>query len=148
MDGNKTFRVFNKCNFDVGITLMSGVQPIIRKGSFLSLTVNDILYLESIATVRKPFSSNMFEIRGDDDKIRTLEDIGGYTDTFSEKHYIKDEIISNLKKPVKQVEKWIEGITDPVELHGIFEVATEMDLPNSKMKVLREKAPNSDVFNE
>ena len=55
MDGMKMFRVYNRCNYDIGITLTSGQQPIIRVGSFLPMTVNDILYLESIARGKKNF---------------------------------------------------------------------------------------------
>ena len=144
----KMFRVYNKCNYDIGITLTSGQKPIIRKGSFLPMTVNDILYLESVASGRKPFSSKMLVAVGDDGKDLTLEDLGGYTDTYSEKHYNADEISANLRKPAKQMEKWLSEITDPVELHGIFEIAKEMDLPNSKMKILREKNPNLDPLDE
>lgn len=147
MDGMKMFRVYNKCSFDIGITLTSGQQPIIRKGSFLPMSVNDILYLESIASGdRKPFSSRMLVAVSDDGKDLTLEDLGGYTDTYSERHFDKEEISANLKKPAKQLEKWLEGITDPVEIHGILEVAQDLDLPNSKMKILHDKAPNADLF--
>lgn len=148
MDGMKMFRVFNKCNYDIGITLTGGQKPIIRKGSFLPMAVNDILYLESIASGRKPFSSKMLAIVDDNGKDLTLEDLGGYTDTYSAQHFDKEEISANLKKPVKQLEKWLADITDPIEIHGIIEVAKELDLPNSKMKMLHDKAPNSDMFDE
>lgn len=146
MDGSKMFRVYNKCSFDIGITLTSGQKPIIRKGSFLPMSVNDILYLESIAAVRKPFSSRMLVPVGDDGKDLTLEDLGGYTDTFTQKHYDDNEIKLKLQKPAKQVEKWLEEIEDPIELDGIIKIAEQMDLPNSKMRILRDKAPNSTTF--
>jgi len=146
MDGSKTFRVYNKCNFDIGITLTSGQQPIIRKGSFLPLSTNDILYIESVAAVRKPFSSRMLVAVGDDGKELKLEDLGGYTDTFVQKHYDDNEIKLKLQMPAKQVEKWLEKVEDPIELDGIIKIAEQMDLPNSKMRLLREKAPNSTTF--
>lgn len=148
MDGSKTFRVYNRCNYDIGVTLTSGQQPIIRQGSFLPLSVNDILYLESIATTRRPFSSGELVAVSDDGKDLKLEDLGGYTDTYTEKHYDKDEIMSNLKKTAKQIETWLEKIDDPVELYEIARIAKEMDLSNSKMKPIKDKIPDPDLFNE
>lgn len=147
MDGTKTFRVYNRCGYDIGITLTSGLQPIIRAGSFLPLSVNDILYLESIARgKKKPFSSRELVPVSDDGKDLTLEDIGGYTDTYSEKHYSKEEISATLQKSAKQIDAWLSGIEDPIELHAIKEVAEEMDLPNSKMKLIKAKLPDADPF--
>lgn len=148
MDSSKVFRVENRCNFDVGVTLTSGQQPNIRKGSFLPLSVNEILYIESIARGRRPFSSGELVAVDDNGKALKLEDLGGYTDTYTEKHFSKEEISANLKKSAKQIESWLEGITDPVELHAIKETADEMDLPSSKLKVLQEKLPNIDLLRE
>ena len=148
MDGMKVFRVYNRCNYDIGITLTSGQQPIIRHGSFLPMTVNDILYVESIARGRKPFSSGELVVVSDDGKDLTLEDLGGYTDSFTAKHYDKDEISANLKKSAKNIEAWLADIDDPIELHAIADVAKEMDLPTSKMKLILAKLPEADVFGE
>lgn len=148
MDGNKIFRVENRCNYDIGITLTSGQQPNIRKGSFLPLSVNDILYIESIARRRRPFSSGELVAVTDDGKELKLSDLGGYEDTYSAKHFSKDEIIAGLKKSAKQVEAWLNTVEDPVELHAIKEVAEELDLPSSKMRILQEKLPNIDLLRE
>lgn len=145
----KLLRVYNKCNYDIGITLSSGQQPIIRANSFLPMTVNDILYLESIARgKKKPFSSKELVAVDDTNKELTLEDIGGYTDTYSEKHFGEKEITSNLKKSAKQIETWIAEIDDPSELYAIHKIAKEMDLPSSKMKLIEAKIPDPDMFDE
>lgn len=149
MDGAKVFRVYNRCGYDIGITLTSGIKPVIRAGSFLPMSVNDILYLESIARgKKKPFSSKELVPVSDDGKDLTLEDLGGYTDTYSEKHFGEEEISANLKKSAKQVEVWLAGIEDMIELHTIMEVAVKMDLPNSKMKLIKAKLPDADPFDE
>lgn len=150
MDGNTMFRVENRCNYDIGVTLTSGQQPNIRKGSFLPLSVNDILYIESIAKVRRPFSSGELAIVSQDGSHKewTLEEIGGYEDTYSAKHFSKDEITANLKRSAKQIEAWLSEINDPVELHAIKEVAEEMDISSSKLKVLQEKLPDIDLLRE
>jgi len=149
MDGSKVFRVYNRCGYDIGVTLTSGIQPIIRAGSFLPMSVNDILYLETIARgKKKPFSSKELVVVSDDGKDLTLEDLGGYTDTYSEKHFSKEEISANLKKSAKQIEAWLEKIEDVIELNSILDVAKGMDLPTSKMKVIMAKLPEADVFSE
>lgn len=148
MDGNKVFRVFNRCNYDIGVTLTSGQQPNIRRGSFLPLSVNDILYIESIARRRRPFSSGELVAVTDEGKDLRLEDLGGYEDTYTTKHFSKDEISANLRKSAKQVDAWLSTIDDPVELHAIREVAEEMDLPSSKLRILQEKMPDIDLLRE
>jgi len=149
MDGTKRFRVFNRCGYDIGITLMNGQQPVIRSGSFLTISVDDILYLESIARgKKKPFSSRELVAVTDDGKDLTLEDLGGYTDTYSEKHFGEEEISANLKKSAKQIESWLADIEDPIELHAILDKAKEMDLSTSKMKLILAKLPEANVFDD
>ena len=99
MNGLQVFRVYNRCGYDIGVTLSNGLQPVIKAGSFLPITVNDILYLESIAMgKKKPFSSKELVAVSDDGKDLTLEDLGGYTDSYSEKHFGEEEISAMLKK--------------------------------------------------
>jgi len=148
MDGNKIFRVENRCNYDIGVTLTTGQKPNIRRGSFLPLSVNEILYIESIAKRRRPFSSGELVPISDDGKDLSLTDLGGYVDTYTAKHFSKDEITANLKKSAKQIETWLSTIDDPVELHAIKEVAEEMDISSSKLKVLQEKLPEIDLLRE
>lgn len=148
MNGDKRFRVYNRCKYDIGITLMSGQQPSIKAGSFLSLTVDDILYIESICQKRKFFSSKMLVPVGEDGKDLSLEDLGGYEDENALPHMNDEEIISALKKPLKSFESWLNKIDDPEELHAVYMVAKEMDLPASKLKILKAKAPNKDWLGE
>jgi len=148
MEGSTILRVYNKCNYDIGVTLSSGQKPVVRKGSFLPMSVNDILYIESTALRRRPFSSKSLVAMSDNGDELTLEDIGGYTDTYAEKHYDEDEIAANFKKPAKAVEAWLNSIEDPIELHAIAEIAMKMDLPGSKLKLIQAKVPNIDLLNK
>ena len=147
MDGSTRIRVYNRCNYDIGVTLTSGQKPNIRKGSFLPLSVDDILYIESIARGRKPFSSKELVPVSEKGEDLTLEDLGGYTDTYAEQHFSEEEITMNLKKSYKAVESWLNKIEDPVELHAIAEVAVKMDLPGSKLKLVQAKIPSVDLLN-
>lgn len=151
MNGDQRYRVYNRCNYDIGVTLTTGLTTNIRSGSFAVLSANDILYIESICNRKKFFSAKMLVPVDDNGKDLTLEDVGGFTDTYTEessKHYNADEITEYLNKPYKSFKAWIDKIEDPVELHAIWEVGKELDLPASKVKVLQAKMPNRDLLDE
>lgn len=148
MNGEQRFRVFNKTNYVIGVTLLNGQSPRINPNSFLVFTVNDILYIESVATRKKPFSSGLLVAVNDEGVPLTLEQLGGYPDPSAEKHLTNDEIASMLKKPMKAFETWLENIEDPVELHAVYEQAKEADLPATKLKALKKKMPNKDWLGE
>lgn len=59
-------------------------------------------------------------------------------------HMNDEEITAMLKKSVKQIEAWLNDMTDPAELHAVYIVAKEMDLPASKLKLLNAKVPTKD----
>lgn len=148
MNGETKVRINNMCGFDIGITLSSGQQAVVRSGSFLKIPVDDILYIESTATGVRPFSSKWLVPVSDAGEELTLEDMGGYTDPNAQKHLGYDEIATFLKKSAKAIETWLETIDDPMELHAIAEAANTMDLPASKLKILREKVPNIDFLDK
>ena len=148
MNGDQKFRVYNKCKYDVGVKLTSGQAPNIKAGSFLPLSVNDILFIESICTGKKFFSAKMLVAVDDSGRELTLEELGGYEDPYSPPHLSDEEITAALKKPAKAIEAWLNEIEDPVELHAIFEVAKGLDLPSSKLKVLSSKMPNKEWLGE
>ena len=146
MDGTTLFRVYNNMHYDIGITLTSGQKPVIKSGSFLPLSVNDILYIESTALRSKPFSSHVFSIKDSNNKELTLEDLGGFTDPYAKKHFDSDEIVANLEKSAKSISAWLKEIDDPIELDAIRNVAEQMDLPASKLKIIQAKIPNRNLL--
>lgn len=148
MNGDIRLKVFNKCHYDIGVTLTTGLSTNIRSGSFAVLTVNDILYIESICARKKFFSSGMLSVVDDNGKELTLEDLGGYTDTYAEKHFDEDEITAYLRKSAAKLGEWLDTIEDPSELHAIWEVAKGMDLPASKVKLIQAKIPEKDLLKE
>ena len=149
MNGDIRYRVYNRCNHDIGVYVSNGQQSLnIKTGSFAVLSVNDILYIESICNKKKFFSAKMLVPVDDTGKDLTLEDIGGFTDESAGIHYDSDEIMLNLKKPFNAVKAWLAKIDDPVEIHAIWEVGKEMDLPASKLKLLQTKMPNKDLLED
>lgn len=149
MNGDARYRVYNRCKHDIGVYVSNGQQSLnIKAGSFAVLSVNDILYIESICNHRKYFSAKMLVPVDESGRDMTLEQVGGFTDEDAPVHYNEEEIKTNLLKPYKSFEAWIKKIDDPVELHAVWEVGKTLDLPASKLKILKAKIPNKDLLEE
>lgn len=142
-----TYKVCNRQKYDIGIVLDNGRQYNIRPGSFALLTAEQIQYVESVCRKRRFFASHMLEVEDKNGHVVNLEDLRIAEDP-DEKVLTDAEITAALKKSVKQVEAWINTIDDPAELHAVYTVAVGMDLPTSKLKVLRTKMPDKDWFEE
>jgi hypothetical protein len=109
--------------------------------------MDDIAYIDSICRKKKLFGSGMLEAVDANGKPLNYEQMGVVEDVEN-KILSDDEISAALKKPLKAFSEWLEGIEDPVELHAIYMVATKMDLPSSKIKVLKAKMPDKDWLDE
>ena len=122
-----TFRAYNRCKFDIGVKTAQGREYNIKPDSFALLTMDDIAFIDSVCQKKKLFGSGMLE----------AVDANG-----------KPISTAALKKSLKAFTEWLNGIDDPVELHAIYTVASGMDLPASKLKVLNAKMPNKDWLDE
>ena len=141
----KLYYVHNKCKHDIGVTKASGMHITIKAGSFQLLSEADILIIEGSCGEKKFFASRMLVIVDPDTKKEIgLEMLGVWVDPDEPKHLSDDEITAMLKKPVKQVETWLENMNDPAELHAVYLVAKKMDLPKSKLTILSDKMPQKD----
>ncbi len=149
INGEQRYRVYNRCNHDIGVYVTNGQQSLnIKPDSFAVLSVNDILYIESICNKKKFFSAKMLVPVDDNGQDLTLEAVGGFTDESTQVHHNTKEIEANLKKSFNAFKDWISKIDDPVELHEVWEVGRKMDLPASKVKLLNSKMPNRDLLQE
>ena len=150
MDGSKTFRIANKCKYDIGVPLTNGQGVNIPAGSnYIRLSVDDILRIEGMCHKRKVFSAGMLVPTTDDGKELTLEDVGGYTDAYTEenqKHLSDEEILQNLKKPNKAFEAWVNKIEDLSEIDSVIAVAKAHDVSMSKLKILQARVPDKDLL--
>ena len=148
MNGDTRVRVYNKCHYDIGVNLINGIGINIRTGSFQIMTVDDVLFIESICGERKFFSQKMLVAVDNQGKEIPFEEIGLYVEDKTNVHLQDDEIKAELKKSAKNIGEWLDTITDVTELHSIYLIAKKIDLPASKIKILKEKIPNKEWFEE
>lgn len=141
-NGDKRLRVYNRAKYDIGVILLNGVSFNIKPNSFQIMTVNDILYIESAYQNSQFFTRRLLVATDDSGKEFDVAELGfAYSDNV---HKDDKEITEMLKQSVKKIEAWLETVTDEAELHAIYIVAKEMDLPASKLKVLSAKIKNKD----
>lgn len=140
------YRVVNKCKHDIGIVTVNGQGLNIRPNSFALLSADDILFIESLCRIDKYFSKKMLVPYNTKGEEVPLEEIGLYKDETVVEHLDDQQIETMLKSPLKKFETWIEGVEDPAELHAIYEVAKNMELTSSKLKILAAKMPEKDFI--
>ena len=140
------YRVYNRCKYDIGVSLLAGHNIMIRAGSFQMLSVDDINYIESICRVNKFFSQRMLVPVDELGNEIPLAELGVIPNSVKPPHYNDDEIAAMLKQSVKKIEAWLDDIEDPAEFHAIAGVAKAMDLPATKLKVLKQKMPQEEFL--
>ena len=143
---DQRFRVTNKCKYDIGVTLSNNRDILIKAGSFQLLTSDDIVYIESICMENKFFSKRMLVVYDQTGKEVDLSQLGAYIENDPNPHLDDAEIQTMLKSSANKIKAWLEPIEDPSELHGIAEVAKTMELTSSKLKILQEKMPDVNFF--
>lgn len=137
ISGETRYRVYNKCKFDIGVRLINGVELNIKSNSFQLLTVNDILFIESICSNKKMFSTKMLVPVDETGNEIDIESIGLYKEENGFVHMSDEEIEAALKLPYKKFDAWFSGITDREEIFAIKKIAEQHeDLPTNKMKLI------------
>lgn len=147
MANDVKYRVWNRAKFNIGVKLMNGFEYNITPGSFILMTADDILHIETryptVGLFRKKYLVPMDEHGVEFDLSQV-----GMPPIADDAHQTDDEIIAMLKGSLKKIETWVSGITDQTELHAIYEVAKEADLPASKIKLLKKYIPDKDWLDE
>ena len=137
---DQLYRVYNECKYNIGVTLQTGMSYNIRPKTFVLLNANDIAYIENACRHDKFFAKGMLSIRDDEEN---KVDLRQFRIVEEEEAYHSDtDIQDHLKQSAKKIEAWLETIEDKAELFAIWDVAKDMDLPASKLKVLNAKIPN------
>lgn len=129
-------RVRNNTTFDIAVKMLDEKERLIKAGSFLPMTKDEIDYLSSICSV---FSSNHLTIENPEEAREILEGSG----IVMEENPVfmdDDDIRKHLRASAANVKKWLDEIEfDRVLFSRIERIANEMDLPASKMKVVDAK---------
>ena len=133
-------RVYNQRKYSIGLILQNGAERVIHPGSFALLARDEIEYLASIAP-------SLF----DGEKQLRLEDRAvaaqlGFVDDALAETLDAEAIRKRLSQRVPQVRVWLEGVTEPYLLDAICDVAAEMDLPASKLQLLKERMPEREFI--
>ena len=138
------YRVYNRCKYNIGVVLQNGISCNIKAGGFQMMTADDMAFIESNCANVKFFSQKMLVPVDAAGKELELDKLNIPDDPDAPAHMNDDEITAALKMPVKKMEEWLKKIEDPAELHAVYTVAKEIDLPASKLKILSSRMPEKD----
>lgn len=135
-------RVYNERKYSIGLLLQNGAERIVHPGSFALLARDEIEYLSSIAPA-------LF----DGEKQLRLEDRAlavqlGFVSSEQAETLDAEAIRKHLSQRVPQVKAWLDGIKEAYLLDAICDVAVEMDLPASKLQLLKERMPEREFIRE
>ena len=132
---DKLYKVWNHNNYDIGVKFTNGTERNIRAHSFYPMPRVEIDYLSAVSTV---FERNRLTIEDPDEAKQILEENGIVTE--NNPYFDADEDIKKrLRGSAQNIEKWLKGIDDFVLIDRIAEIAKEVDLPASKMKLIEAK---------
>lgn len=137
-------RVINPQKFDVGVITQD--KPIglnIKAGGFVMLTQDDIDYIMSISSL---FQRGFLRIE-ETKAAEIFESVG--IDIKNDPNFIDDEDIrKKLGGTAKSIEKWLSTVNEEHILDRVFDVAQDMNLSMSKIKVLQAKMPNRNFLGD
>lgn len=140
MDGK--IKVYNPTQHDVGVFLLD--NPLngrnIRPGSFIFMTEADIEML--LATTRL-FADGHLKV---EEKAEQILIDNGIEMQDNPSLMSEDEIKKKLSMSAKKIGDWLEGVEVDHVLDRIYQVAMSMDLPKTKLEVLRVKMPDRDFI--
>lgn len=146
-NGDTRYRVYNRCKYDIGVRLANDTEQNIKAGSFKVMTVNDILFIESICSVEKYFASRRLVPVDDRGQEVDILNIGITHEEDEPMHYSDEEIEEKLKLPFKKFEAWLNTVNDEAELFAIRQIAERRDdLPANKAKLLANKGDRADIL--
>ena len=147
MEEVTTYRVYNKCKFHIGVKDANN-QPIsIAPGDFAIMSARDIAHTENLCTHDKFFAKKMlvpYDEKGNEVAISLIG--SGTMKEDNQPHLSREEVEAVLKGSAKKLEAYLNSLDDPAEIYQIIEIAKEMDLNASKLKLLAAKSPDADLL--
>lgn len=111
------------------------------------MSARDIARTENQCTNEKFFAKRMLIPYDEKGNEVALSMIGkGNIKEDEHPHLSREEVEAILKGSAKKLESYLNGVDDPSEIYQVIEIAKEMDLSASKLKLLAAKSPNSDLL--
>ena len=112
---------------------MDGRRYNIKSGSFMMMTEDDIHYL---TTISKLFQRGILTIDpAEEEFIQSNPCLVEGLTYLPDDEMIKDYLTGNIK----HLQSWLDTVTDPIALDRVYDVVETLDLPESKMRILRQK---------
>ena len=128
-------RVQNMTKYNIGIRLMNGMERNIAPGVAIQLPPDDVEYIMQLAPklFAPPCKLKVYS--------EELNEIFGIAETPTTPSSDKEYIRKKLRGKTEQVKAWLSENHDGHMIEAICEVAKEMDLPASKMKLVEAMVP-------
>lgn len=132
-------RITNTSIHDVGLVAQNGIEYNIRPGAFISLPKDDAEYMVAIAPRLFAAKDRAGELRIDNEELARDLNIAAPGDPSP-----ADDVVvkKGLSGTVNQVKKYVSEIEDPMLIDAVCRMAKELDLPQSKMRVIKEAFPS------
>ena len=132
-------RLRNPQKFNVGIvTLENPYGMNIAPGAFTVVTQDDVDYLMGTSTL---LQKGILRVEGEKQE-EVMESLGVVTENNA--NFMSDEDIKKkLAGNANQLRKWLDSTeAEPYVLDKIAQLASEMNLSQNKLQVLKDKIPN------
>lgn len=132
-------RIINTSRADCGLRTQNGIEYNIKAGAFITLPKEDAEYVVAIAPKLFATNDRAGVLRLDnEDLAKDLNLVAPGDPTPADAMVIQKA----LNGTVNAVKKYVADITDPYHIEAVVQTAKSMDLPTSKMKVLKEAFPD------
>lgn len=128
-------RITNESKHNIGLKNQGGIEYNLRPGTFITLAKDEAEYM--IAIGKKMFDTG--ELRIDNEEMAKDLDILAPGDPSP----ASDDVIKKaLNGSAKQLEKYLDTVKEPYVIEAIYQMSKTMDLPTSKMNLIKEAFPN------
>lgn len=124
-------RVYNDRKYHIGLTMQNGMERVVQSGSFVTLSRDEIEYTASIAPM---LFEGERQLRLSDRKLAVEL---GFIEDMAQPVFDESFIREQLGQRPNQLMKWLDEVREAHLLDMIYDVAMGMDLPASKLKLLK-----------
>ena len=132
-------RITNTSTHDVGLVSQSGIEYNIRPGTFITLAKDDAEYMIALAPKLFAAEDRCGELRIDNEELAKDLNIAAPGDPSP----ADDAVVRKaLGGTVAQLKKYVSEAEEPMLVDAICRMAEKMDLPQSKMRVIKEAFPH------